>query len=265
MSLNVTLGLNVPDSLPVGNFPTFESKYPLFTDEELKSTLTLPSRNTQYFTGWNTDQNPYNSCCAHAFALAAQRAYWRKYGDKIDLQPHFLYAHINGGRDQGALLVDGAKHLMTTGIPLKKDAPDNNRIYLNQYPNKKELYPKCILGLELYEVRSKQALLTALACRFPCVVAVHVDDNYLRKPSLPPINNGVGNHAICLDDAYWNENRNDYIMTNPGSWGISTGNMGQWEFIWNHFQVPNNYHVFYTIPSVTAGDRVDTAPELVGE
>jgi hypothetical protein len=263
--MNISLGLKVPDSLPVGNFPRVEDVGLMLSDADIRELANQPSIFDD--PSWLSNQNPYNSCCSHAFNHAAERQHYRNYGVKLDFQPHFLYAHINGNRDEGALLVDGAKKLMEVGgVPLLSDAPDNSRIYLSQYSNREQMYPTNVKGNELYEVRNEKAMLSAMARRFSIVVAVHVDNEYVNNPNFPKPNNGPGNHAICLDDYKWNDSIGEYQFRNPGSWGGQIGNKGFWFLTWKrHLANPNNYHVFYAIPGVSAARLVEAPPTPVSE
>lgn len=254
---DIKLGLNLPTSLPVGQFRDFRATFGEWSIEAIANALAERPRAKDKYPAkdWIKNQNPYGSCCSHAYVNVVEREYFDRTGVRIILQPHQLYAQINGGADQGATLVAGAKATQSGGIPLLSDAPDANKIYASQYggAEMQRLATRSVKGKELFEVRTKESLLTALAMGFKCVVAVHVDQAYVdTKHGVTPVNNGPGNHAICIDDAWRDPMTRDFLFDNPGSWGLSLGDEdARWKFSWNNFATTTNYHVFYAIPEVT--------------
>lgn len=147
---NVFTGLKLPASYPVGQFPDFSTKYPSLSNDDIRAMLGKKQRSRERLplSVFGKNQNPYSSCTSHGFTGTMERQYFAKTGKYLKMQPHFLYACINGGQDQGAVLADAAKSVMNTGVPAFKDAPDSSKIYLNQY-DVPTLKPKLIKAREL--------------------------------------------------------------------------------------------------------------------
>lgn len=255
----IRLGLNVPKVFPVGTFRTFENVYPKWKQEQCLNALAKRQRARVRFpkSQWIKNQNPFGSCASHGGTNAVERLYFEKTGKRIVLQPHFLYAHINGGRDRGALLVDVAKAIQQYGIPTLEDAPDGGKIFLSQYGQSElqRLYKRTVKAREVFETRSELALLTAIAQGFQAFVAVDVNNafaNYRGNGPVAPHSSGPGNHAISLDDAWYDSSLGEIVFDTPGSWGANMGDSdARWPITWKrHLAITNNYHVFYVIPEV---------------
>ena len=174
----------------------------------------------------------------------------------MNLSGAYLYSLINGGSDNGSMLDAGMAAIQSRGIATEETVPWD-RIYPSLYDRAKaDAEASKNKGFECYAVRSRQALFSALAVGFDCVVAVHADNGFMALDSdgVAGGGNGPGNHAVLCDGLYWSARRGRPVGDGVNSWGLSYGDRGRMGLDWNaHFAPTTQYHVFYAIRSTTDG------------
>lgn len=247
-----------------GYFPVMADNDVMSVDE-LKEVLSQRRRAREVFPfdKFGTDQNPYNSCNAHALRNALVRAIYARTGDFYDLNPHSAYCWMNDNQDKGSALVRAMKVVEQKGMLLSSDSR-KDQIYLSQYP--KDIWEKATrFRAKPLECRSELKLLTAIARGQFCAIATQVNKAYMNwnGSGLTPVGKGIGNHAVCCDDAWWDESVGAFVLEGPGSWAKRYGDGGRWRHVWEQLEVPNTKHVFYSIEMSFDDPEDPTQPPVI--
>ena len=235
-----------------------------FSSDDIRGMLCDSDRlaaRDQFGPEFCIDQGPLGQCNGVAACSALQRAFIRNgLKDCPRLSSNWLYAQINGGRDNGSMLDDGMKQLQL-GVPRWK--PGHERKY------KKREFTKSdndaageFRSLECYGVETETELATGLALGFTAVVAVHVTNSWFKMNSKNIVNesNGVGNHAVVIDDCSIDEKTGAFLFDHVGSWGPNLHDHGRAFLTWDdHLSGPISNHFFYLVRAT----RLDDYPKGV--
>ncbi len=236
-------------------FTPFVSSEGVLSKDEIAKILNASGRTPareRFPSSWIKNQGRRGSCNAYAAAAALERARELRRLPRVELGPEFLYAQINGGRDRGSGLANGMKALRDIGCPPKEFVKYESYLKKHQSPEAVANAGR-FKTLEPYAINSEEELATALALGFPCVVAVHVTNNWMKLDGDGVVypTNGVGNHAICVDDVRINS-KGEYEFDHAGSWATRYGDNGRGWTTWKrHYKTPSRYHQFYAIRSTT--------------
>ena len=204
----------------------------------------LPARE-QFGPDFIIDQGPLGQCNAVAACGSLQRAFF-KYGfDCPRLSSNWLYAQINGGRDNGSMLDDGMDAIKK-GVPVFEPS-HNGKYKKNQFPESlaESLDHK---AFECYGVNSESELAAGLALGFTAIVAVHCNNDWFKmdRDEIIIRCNGVGNHAVTVDDVRVIDG--ELAFDHAGSWGVNIHNKGRAFLTWKrHLSGPNKNHFFYLV------------------
>jgi hypothetical protein len=253
----VGTGLQTPTTLATA-FPLYEDAGPMLTDAQIESAAKSGAcrGSTRFDASWIGNQRNHGSCNGFAGAKALQRARVRRGLTRVNLSGAYLYSLINGGRDGGSMLDDGMRTIQTRGVATEETVPWD-RIYPSQYDRAKaDAEAAKHKGLECYAVRTRQALFSALALGFDCVVAVHADNGFMQidQDGVAGGGNGPGNHAVGADGLFWSARRNRPVADGYNSWATTYGVQGRMGLDWNaHFSPTTGNHVFYAIRSAIDG------------
>lgn len=253
------LGCLVPESPRLfADVPVFEDTVVPWTREALirycASAERVRGRN-RFGPRLVRNQGRRGSCNGYAGAKALERARLRRFLDYVELSGEGLYAQISGGVDNGSLLVDGMRAIQTTGVPAAAYVP-------HEEYRRERLSPEAWASasrhkaFECYQVTTEVGLATALAAGFDCVVAVHVTDSWMRLVAggyIPPAN-GLGNHAVGVDDVIYDAARGVFAFDHYGSWGTDIHEGGYALLTWEgHLRETVKHHGFYAIRSTIDG------------
>lgn len=215
----------------------------------LKAIGWKPSRE-MFGDAWICDQLSFGSCNGWATAeLIIRTMFLRGIRSALTkLSGSYLYAWMNGNRDQGSNLTEGLKVAELHGAPPAAMVPAN-RIYRSQMPAGADDEAAKHKGFKCYFVRTIQALKTALAKGHPCVVAVHAGSNFQRLNSqgIAGVDNGRGNHAVCVDGLDIVGGKIVFDMAN--SWGLRYGTSGRAYLTEDHFEQTMGTHGFWAMGS----------------
>lgn len=251
------LGSLEPDTGRMAAFAAMTGAVEEWTDEEIRRAITDPDRkpSRQMFDSkWICDQLSYGSCNGWAAAeVIARGRYRRGFRDGLTkLSGSYLYAWMNGNQDNGSMLSDGIKVAEERGAPSQALVPAN-LIYRRQMPPTADAEARKHRGFRLRPVKTIRGLRTALAKQWPCVVAVHAGGNFQRLDGngIAGVDNGRGNHSVCVDDLCIVDGKEVFDMAN--SWGIGYGYQGRAYLTQRHFEQTFNVHTFWALPTTNEG------------
>jgi len=212
------------------------------------------------------DQDGIGACQGYASASAVEKARELSGQPYVELSGDFAYSLVNGGRDRGSLLIDGFRAAQKYGY-----APANTP-GLVRWEYRRDRMPaaaftaaKAFRGFEGFTCDTQQQFASAIALGFVGVVAVHVSGNYSRMDSngISLGGNGVGNHAVCVDDIVWDANLGDFKYDSPNSWKRTWGVEGRAYYTFErHFRETIRRHKFYVFPTASIDSGADNPPPL---
>lgn len=258
-------GCKVPSSpAAFASVPVLSSVVQPVTKEEAKRYCETKVFNArESFKGWVRNQGQRGSCNGYAGAKALQRARFRRRLPFAELSGEGLYAQINGGGDNGSLLVDGMNAITVNGVPTTRLVP-HEEYRKNAIPAEAWQEAKRFRGEELYQLPNEAELVTALVLGFDVVVAVHVTNDWMQIDGngLIPRCTGVGNHAVGVHDIRYSTQRGQFEFDHFGSWGTNLHEDGCAFLTWErHLSITVGYHGFYAIRSTT-DDPQNPAPGI---
>lgn len=252
--LELATGLLVPEVKTL-KFPTLAEEIPLLTFEQARNIC----ESEDYVFGeqlfdesWAKFQNGYGSCAGWGGATALSKARIMQGQPRQDLSGDYAYSHTNGGSDRGSMLDDNMEALLKWGCATAETVP-LGKIYRHLYDQRiADAEAARFRGHELFALPDKQSMVTALALRWPVVVAIHVTSRWRsfdRHNMLAPAR-GRGNHCEHCDHLAWDAQRGDFKMRKDTSHGVDYGIGGKCWTNWDdHYATPSRYHVFYAVPS----------------
>lgn len=216
-------------------------------------------RRNIFTPDWMQDQKGHGSCNACADAYAERKAqFLRGRHDTPMLNWEFLYAQINGGRDNGSLLKDGMNAAQSVGMPIldrTRHKIGAGRIYKNQFTPEEYAAAQLNRATKAVAVNDELTLATAVLSGFPAVVAVHVGGSFTRitPAGFAGSDGGAGNHAVHVDDV--EIINGELAFDHQGSWGTNMHDQGRAYLTWrSHFTTTIKYHVFWVLLSTNDGD-----------
>lgn len=239
---------------------TFADGIGVLSKDKIVSLIKKPKRvaGRKRFLGtnWIKNQGRRGSCNAYAAASALERARDLRGEPRVILGPEFLYAHINGGRDQGSMLDKGMKALQVLGCPPKEYVPYES---FRRDEQTKEGFDNAARFriLEPYAIHTEEEIATALALNFMVVVATHVSDAWMRLDAegVAGGSNGPGNHAVGCHDVRIGKD-GFYQFDHFGSWGLRYGQEGCAWLTWRrHLASTIRFHQFYAVPTTIDDDK----------
>jgi len=244
------------DKRNLTSMPVYEDSFTVFDDATIKRLITDPNRRVSrdlFGIEWLLNQLQYGSCNGHAEAGAYQRArYLRGFDDKTLFSGAFPYSLMNGGRDNGSALEDGMKVSQEVGnVPLSMVSAE--MIYPKLQPPGCREVAMNHKAFKAYAAVTMQGFRSGCAAGFMGIVAVHVGNTFSRLNSMgiAGVDNGAGNHAVCVDDMRLINGTE--VFDDPNSWGPTFGQNGRCYLTKDHFAQTFRNHMFYLIPSTQEG------------
>lgn len=236
---------------------TFADGVGVLTKDQIADIVNDPNRK-QGRNRWPSshikNQGKRGSCNAYAIAGALEKSRELRGLSRVQLGPEFLYAQINGGRDQGSGLKNGWDAAEKIGIPPVEFVQYESYLKSQQSPEAVANAGRFrILSGEAYGIHSDEELASALALNFMCVVACHVTNDWMKLDGDGVVypTDGMGNHAIHCDDVRINS-KGEYEFDHAGSWATRYGQNGRGWTSWKkHYRTPSRYHQFYAVRSTT--------------
>lgn len=185
---------------------------------------------------WSLDQRSHGSCVGFSSAAALARLRVAEGQQFQRLSGAFIYSHINGGRDNGAIISDSLDVLKQQGTCLETEC-GWDQIYPNQIPNSARQTAKRFKVLEAYRVDTWAEAISAIQLGFILVGAVMVGDNFFRLDNngVSGFDRGPGNHAVCFDGCGFLPSGQPFLDL-PNSWGLTFGENGRTKITEKHFE-----------------------------
>lgn len=182
----------------------------------------------------------------------------------VSLSGADAYSQMNGGRDNGSLLVDAMRIIEANGIAPESMVPWD-QIYTHQISAAAKAARARFKGFATYAVDTEEELATALLLGRMAVVAVHATDSFMRQDG-DGVNlgvNGVGNHSVFVQDVrVQRDGTLNYDMGN--SWDVTFCSGGYtWLTFPRHLRETIKHHRFWVLASTTDDQGDDSVPPPV--
>jgi hypothetical protein len=241
----------------VSAYPTFESVFEMWDDQQIRRVITDPNRVPRrklFGPSWMQNQRVHGSCNGYALGGGLSKGrFLRGIQDKLLLSGAFPYSLMNDNRDNGSLLSDGLKIIERYGSCPESLVPWD-MIYRRQQPSNAKAEAAKHKGLICYAAGTLQGLRTGLAKGFLAIVAVHAGGKFqrLNAQGIAGVDSGSGNHAVHVDDLCMVGGTEVFDMAN--SWGLGYGEEGRAYLTASSFSQTFESHTFYLIGSTEEAD-----------
>jgi hypothetical protein len=263
----VGTGLLIPETFGVTAFPEYAdpNNGPMFQMDTIKQiAANTPKNGRKWFDRtFIKNQRSHGSCQGFASAAMVTRARIRRGLERVDLSGAFAYSLVNRGRDDGSILEEGM--VACQGGYATEETVGWDAIYPSRYDvPKAKAEAARFKAFEVYAVRTEQALFSALAAGFDCVVAVHADNGFmvLDGNGIAGGGNGPGNHAVGADGLYITSS-GQLVADGVNSWDLTYGDNGRMGLTWaRHFAPTCSYHVYYAIRSASDDPQGEKPPTV---
>jgi hypothetical protein len=244
------LGLNVPEYRPVSSRP-FRLAMPIPSPGEMIKLAEDSQRPNlrERWAGrdWVGNQNPLSSCNGYANKHRAERCRSLRGLEHVKLSGEAIYALMNGGRDQGSVLKDGEDLSKDVGFAPETLVPVRRFFTERTLPQAARAEMHRFRIDETYHVDSEEELIWALLNGFQAVIAVHANNSYMRldREGVRGAADGVGNHAVAVQDVRYNRRTGEWDFDEVGSWDVTNGDGGYAWLSWRrHLRTTVRYHRF---------------------
>ena len=245
------LGLLMPTGEPLLMAKAYETlAYPILTDAEIikliSNTERIPARQL-FDDHWvkEGDQSTHGSCNGWMTASMLSKIRWKRgIRDGVVMSGSYIYAWINGNKDQGSSLSKDVDILTKYGAPPASLVPAN-LIYRKQMPKSADAEAAKHKGFVMYYTDDLQAWKSGVALGGVGGMAVQVDSrfkNYSGNGIVPPAHGG-GNHAVHADDIV--TYKGELCIDSPNNWGLGWGNKGRGLFSFDSVEETSKVHKFW--------------------
>jgi len=265
----IKLGLLLPDADSPNVFASIESSPLMMTSEQIVAAVKMTNRKPAreiWGDDWIKDQDGIGACQGYASASAIERARWMRGLEHVKLSGDYAYALVNGGRDNGSQLANGLRACQESGYA-PESTPGLKRWEWRptRIPAAAHQAAKRYRGFEGYVATTEAGLYSGLAQGFVGVIAVHVAGAYSRldRHGISMGGNGVGNHAVCVDDLVYDAAFGGLKIDSPNSWKLSWGDRGRCYYTWDrHLRQTSRNHKIYLLRSASDDSQADNPPPI---
>lgn len=241
----------------ISNFPAIKF------DNEYRVLAYIPSDNNHDFSDWDEyysniqsvetfelreiDLSWYvnrilnqgsTSSCVGQCAAEGMEIVWKQAGNKTQLfNPYFTYAHINNGRDAGAMISDSLMSLKRDGA-CPHDLLENRVYYKNNLPQQAIQAAKRFKLFKGYQCRNFDAICQSINLGFVTPLGIMVGQNFTQVDSegISPLPNGGGGGHCLLGLGLKRHQRYGWLIKVQNSWGQRFGMNGFCYLHKGHFQ-----------------------------
>ena len=184
---------------------------------------TVSRRNVFPAADWVLDQGQHGSCVGHGSASAFRATRFCAGMRDLKLSPTCVYAQINGGADDGAIIGDLLIALQKTGTILFASTSED-RIYLHQMPAGWQSEAARFKIEEAHTTPTFDEIVSAVQLGYVVVFGMEVGNNFeaFDKYGVAGYSGGAGNHCLFIDgctllpDGRW-------VVDVVNSWGADWG------------------------------------------
>ena len=172
---------------------------------------------------WIPDQDGIGECVGCGWAGAARRVRLFEGGNDTKLSPAYIYAHINGGEDRGAVISEGIDVLLKKGT-CAYSTLGIEPFYTHQLPPGSKEEALRFRAADVYRCDSVEELESAIQANFMVVFGAMVGDNFGRwdKYGVAGHDRGPGNHCMMIQGMK-KLPTGRYVYHVPNSWGYGWG------------------------------------------
>lgn len=206
------------------------------------------------------DQGQHGSCVGHGGCTAFTLAWMAQGEDLQRFSACYLYANINGNRDQGADIGQTIQSLQSQGICLESTVPEGV-IYRSRFASVAAADSEAAKYkiIEAYQTSDPADVATALQMGYPVADSVMVGRSFMNldKNYCVGVDRGPGNH--CVSKGGMTQINGVWYYKNQNSWGTSFGNGGHFLTTDAHMQ-SQGYYIAVIYRAVSTGPA---APKLV--
>jgi len=252
---DVGTGLWVPDRKEETHEPLLKYLQTRVDMKDVQDILADPRRKTarERFPSarFIRSQGSRGSCNGYAIAKALERCRVARGLEHVPLSGEFIYAAINGGRDQGSGLAPGMKHIEKVGTSPESMVKHQEYLWKN-IPEQAKAVASQFRGVECYAAPDEENLTVGIALGFIAVVAVHFSSRMQQLDSngVAGSSRGRGNHSVGVDDIRIRNGRVEFDYFN--SHGLRYGQEGKAWLVWDkHFKETTRFHQFFLVRSTT--------------
>lgn len=260
----IKLGLLAPTEPEPRLFARVKNTMEMLSKEQIREVVTasgrVPSREI-WGPEFIKDQDGIGACQGYASAACIEKVRMLGGQKHVELSGDYAYALVNGGRDQGSQLRDGLSAAMNNGYaPANTPGLRRHEYRFSKMPDAAKTAAMRFRGFQGFVAETEQEFATGLAYGFVGVVAVHVAGAYssLDSHGISRGGNGMGNHAVCVDDIVWDAQIGEFKYDSPNSWKTSWGDSGRCYYTFErHFRKTITVHRFYLFPSAQTDPEGD--------
>lgn len=261
------LGLCEDDQQAAATFAVYADVYPTFSAQEIRDRIAARERTARdiFDSSWIKDQDGIGACQGYASASCIERCRHAAGQMYVELSGDFAYSLVNGGQDRGSALSAGLKAAAEVGYA-PASAVKRWEYRKSRMPREAFDLAKRFKGLEGYRVNTELELASALVQNFYAVVATHAGRGYgsMDRYGVSKGGNGRGNHAVCIDDVYYDTQMGGFKFDQPNSWATRWGDNGRIFLTWDRqLRTTSRYHSFYVFPSAIIDPDGDLPPTPV--
>ena len=174
---------------------------------------------------WIYDQDGISSCVGNGAAGALRKARALAGMKDVRLAPASVYAQINGGRDQGAVISDSLTAMQEVGaLPSAILGDDQKPFYLGQMPRGWKEQARSYRVSQAFRCDTFEEIMSAIQLGYCVVYGVRVGNNFnsFTGDGVAGISRGVGNHCMYGDGAKKLAS-GKWAVDNVNSWGDDWG------------------------------------------
>lgn len=216
----------LPPKADFGGLPKFAAR-PLrrFESAVIPRSEWKPIKRSALFPAlsWILNQGEISSCVGNGSAAALRRARFLTGQSDVPLSPGALYAQINGGRDQGAIISDALTALQQTGT-CSYATVGESPYYLNQLPAGWQEEAARFRIAQAYHCQSFDEIGSAPQYGYIVVYGITLGNSFMQFDQYGVAGHarGPGNHCMMADgmdllpDGRW-------VLDNVNSWGADFG------------------------------------------
>lgn len=168
---------------------------------------------------WFMDQDGAGSCVGNGATGGLRRARLLAGQTDVELSPGCLYAQINGGRDNGAVISDALTALQQTGT-CTYATNGEKPYYTNQLPQNWQQEAARFKIQQAYHAESFDDIVSGLLLGFIPVYGIMVGNNFenFTSEGVAGASNGPGNHCMHADGLVQLAS-GQFGLDNVNSWG----------------------------------------------